>query len=482
MDQYLDPNLGVVPYAEATARAAAELLEKAHRTKKNQYLLCGPHATLAAIESRIRKLKKNMKSGDTLLVWIIARGFRHKGKGLLAAWDTLADDLIDTSLSIADLVRDLGASKASEVVFLLDVGLGPKLIGVQPSTVEPHLDFDELRDLFSRSPNAVCLSATGAEEESLPATALQSGAWGYLVREALAGRSAKALTPEGTITAQSLQAYIEDEWPRVMRKHFVGRVHQTPQLFGEQNTSAVVAELSALVRNRSQAQLLDAMKLRRLVFGTESTGRVKELTGFRKSFRLPEHAGPSARQFITKCAAPDVRADLDTVFELVRERLGYKRKEIDTAVGSDGSGTLSTPDFVYTVSATLDPSEPSQVIWRREIGQLCDIDFVKSSGFESVFGRTFDQLMFEFAENVDVGELVDRLEDHLPDGVRVSVESDGRACVITLDGFAGSVRVERSRLTVRGRTGHTTGLLDQFLTFIERVGPIGEPLALPPKR
>jgi hypothetical protein len=218
-----------------------------------------------------------------------------------------------------------------------------------------------------------------------------------------------------------------------------------------------------------------------VAFRTDSTGRVKDLSGFRKTYRLPDHAGPSARKFVAKCSAADLRADLDAVFESAREHLGYKRKDIDTAVSADGFGSLRTPDFEYTVTMTLDAADPTQVVWRREIGQFADVGFVRGSGFEAVFGRTFDRLAFEFASPVDVGELVDRLEDRPPDGVRVSVESDGSACEVTLAGFGGSVRVERGELTVRGRCGDSAGLLDQFLAFVNRVGPLGEPLALPAK-
>lgn len=36
-------------------------------------------------------------------------------------------------------------------------------------------------------------------------------------------------------------------------------------------------------------------------------------------------------------------------------------------------------------------------------------------------------------------------------------------------------------MTIRGRAGTSGGLLDQFLAFVKHVGPLGEPLALPPR-
>jgi hypothetical protein len=481
IDTHQDPTLGAVPYAEAGAKAAAEALAAVGYAKKNQILLVGSQATQGAILSRVRKLKRQMKKGDELLVWVDAHGFSRKGDGVLVAWDTLPDDLADGGVSVGLLVKELTASKASQIVFLFDVGAGPKPSTAFPADVSPWLDFDQLATLFDDSPKGVCLTATVGEEESLIAAPLKASVWAHLVLEALNGRAAKALNADGTVTAASLQRHLEDELPRVVRRHFSGAPVQSPRLFGGQNGGAVVADLGELLAARSGGGLLDPARLRRIVFRAESRGRVKELGGFRKNYRLPDGTGPSTRKFVAKCAADDLRADLEAVYEVVRERFGYKRRDVDTSAGVDGYGSLRTPDFEYTVTVAQDPASPTDVIWTREVGQVTDVDVVRGEEFEAAFGKLFDQLAFEFAVPVDVGDLVDRLEDTPAAGRKVSVESDGSACEITLSGFAGAVRVERTALTIRGRAGTSGGLLDQFLAFVSQVGPLGEPLALPPR-
>jgi hypothetical protein len=479
IDSYQDATLGAVPYAEAGARQASELLAATGYAKKHQFLLVGAHATQGAILSRVRKLKRLMKKGDELLVWVDAHAFRHKGNGVLAAWDTLPDDLVESGVSVGELVKELTASKATQLIFLLDVGAGPKPNHAHPADVAGQLDFEQLARLFDDSPKGVCLTATTDGEESLMAAPLKASVWTHLVLEALSGRAAKAITPDGAVTAASLQRYLADELPRVVRKHFTGPPVQSPRLFGEQNAAAVLADLSPLLEARTGGGLLDPARLKRIVFRTETRGRVKDLCGFRKTYRTPDGTGPSTRKFIAKCAAEDVRADLDAVYEVIRERFAYKRRDVDTSAGLDGYGSIRTPDFEYTVSVAQDPNSPTDVLWRREVGQVADAGVVRSAEFEAVFGKLFDQLAFEFAVPVDVGDLVDRLEDSPADGRKVSVESDGSACEITLSGFAGAVRVERAALTIRGRAGSSGGLLDQFLAFVSSVGPLGEPLALP---
>jgi hypothetical protein len=476
-DKYLDPTLGTVPYAEAGARAVSDALAAAGYPKGNQFVLLGPHATKAVVESRLRKLKKAVRRGDELLAYIAGRGFSRKGAGFLACRDTLPDDLTETALPVAGLLTALTATKAGQVTVLLDAGAGPPL-----PDVEPHLDADELAALFDESPKAAALTACRPDEPSHAAAGLKGSVWTSLVLDALSGRAAKAPNGNGRLTAAALYRFLDEELPRALRKHFEAGATQTPQLYGEQNAGNVVADLSPLLGGGDGLFLLDPDRLRRVAFRSESLGRVRDLAGWRKTYELPDSARPSAKRFVARVANADVKADLDEVYEAARERFGYKRKDLEAATGPDGFGVLRTPDFEYTVTAALDEADPSRVAWRREVGGFADPGFVRGPGFDAVFGRLFDQLVFEFAAPVDVEALVDRLEDRPPKGARVQVASDGASCDITLAGFAGRVTVDRHSLTVRGRAGNSAGLLDQFLAFLRTVGPLGEPAALPPAR
>ena len=465
IDKSLDPKWGAVPYAESGAEAIAKAFG-------NGTAWLGSQATKTVIESKLRKLKKSVKAGDAVVVWFAGRGLSKNGRGYLAAWDTQPDDPFDTSLSIRDLLKELSASKASEVIVLLDVGVGAESAGF-----DPHLDDGELESLFAESAKAVCVATNSPGEESTAAGNLKAGTATRLILDALTGQARKAATKAGVVTALTLHQYLEDELPRSLRKHFDHGVVQTPRLYGPQNAAAVLLDLSPLL-GAGDGTLLDPERLKRVVYRTESGGRVKELSGFRKSFQLPEVASPSARKFIAKCATDDLREDLNRLYESAREHLGYKRKDIDTSIDAEGFGNLRTPDFEYTIRLTLDKDNPTQVTWRREVGAFSDPGFLRGPGFQSLFGRLFDQLVFEFDQPVDVEAWIDRLEDKPQPGLKLHVESDGSACEITLAGFAGRMRVDRTALTVRGRGHDSAGLLDQFLAFLRNFGTLGERLRL----
>lgn len=461
VEKHLHPDFPPAPFAEADARAVATALETAGVPAARRFLLTGQYATKAAVESRLRRLRKQVKKGDEVIVFWAGRGFADDGRGFLPCWDTLPDDRIETAIPVEHLFDTVGGTKAGQAVFLLSVA---------------GLDDGELRQLFDASAKAVCLVACGPDEEAHAAAAVRAGLWSQLVAEALSGQARKAAGRDGKVTALSLQRFVEDELPRRLRKHFEAGVEQTPILYGEQNAGAVLATSAAA----ADEGVLDPARLRRVVFRSESMVRVKDLTNFRKTYQIPDAATPSARKFIARIATDDIRADLNRVHDLAREHLGYKRKDLDVKAEQDGTGYLRTPDFEYTVFVDLDVDEPSRVVWRREAGQFADPGFVRSPGFAAVFGGTFDRLVFEFVRPIDVAEFVDRIEDDPPPGVKLAVAGDGKACDISLAGFAGTVRVQRHALTVRGRSGDSAGLLDQFLHFLRKFGTPGEPLALPP--
>jgi hypothetical protein len=294
------------------------------------------------------------------------------------------------------------------------------------------------------------------------------------VGEAFAGTARKALQSDGCLTALSLQRFIEDELPRRLRKHFEHGVRQRPQLFGEQNAAAVLGQFATPADDAT----LDPARLRRVVFRFEDRTKVKDLSNFRKTYTIPDAATPANRKFVARLATEDIQAELDRVFAACREYLGYKRKDIDVTVGQDGVGHLRTPDFEYTIVVDLDADEPSRLVWRHEAGQFSNLDFVRSPEFQQAIGPRFDQLVFEFAKNLDVSAFVDRLEEAPLDGLKLSVDSEGKSCDIQLTGSPGVVRVRRHSLSIAGRAANASGLLDLLLKFFGQVGSLGEPLLL----
>lgn len=461
IDRMLDPTWPAVPYAENGAKAVAEILHKAGIVDRSrQILLIGSQATRAVVESRLRRVKKSLKNGDSIVLYWAGLAAHRAGAGWLGCWDTLPDDPTETALPWATLVSLLSGPRVESLTLLLDV-VGAGL----PTSLSPGLAPAELA--LDDSPTTTALLARQGDEPWLAPAELGMSIWTHLLNEALSGRREKARSSAGDLTPASLQRFLDDEHGRLVRRYFPEDEPPSPTLQGEQNAGAILLPGSAFSA-AGDGSTLGAERLARVVFRAERTTRVKDLTDWRKSFDMPERATASAKKFVARIAQADLRVDLDEVFGAARQQRQYKRKDLDLKVGSDGVGYVRTPDFEYTVTASLDEDDPTQVRWQQEVGQVRDTDLIRGPDFAAIFGSRFDQLVFHLSSPFDLASFVDHLEENPSTGVRVSLASDGESCDVLLAGIPGRIRVTRHTVTVLGRTHDATGLLDHFLQFLDR--------------
>jgi hypothetical protein len=461
-----------VPYAAADCAELLRALPAAGYDPEKCLLIAGTRTTKAAIESHLKRLPKLLGRADTLLVLFVTRGFPHGGRGYLACADTIAPDLIETSIPVADLIAAIHKTKCKEIAVLLDVDPLPQLGEMMPS----GLHEGELRALFDDSPKAVGLLASAPGERSFDSAHLRHGIWRHHLIEAFTGKVRAGVTTAGALTATTLQAYLADAVPRTLRRSYETPQEQSPMLLGEAHGAMVLADLASVFG--TGGEILDPGRMKRVVLRSENIGKVKDLAGYRKSHSPPDRANDWARKYVNRIAAADIKADLDRVFDMVRDEFGYKRKDLDVSAERDGMGFIRTPEFEYTISLEVNPDEPTEVIWRREIGRMAGPEFVRSRPFQAVFGSMFDRLVFEFDVPVNVAEFVDRIEEAPPEGVKVGVASDANAAAITLAGFGGKVMVQPDAVTIFGRPGAPANLLEQFLTFLRKFAGLGEPRAL----
>jgi hypothetical protein len=466
-----------VPYAAADAAELMRALPDAGYNLAKCVLLAGTRTTKAVIDSHLKRLPMLIGKADSLLVLIVSRGFTFKHGGYLACADTILSDPAGTALSVSDLVESLRKAKFPATTLLIDADPLPVAEGAKDG-VSPGLVSRELEHFLNIEYPFAGLLAAEPDERSYESAQLRHGIWRHHLIEAFTGKTRSGVGKDGTLSAQALHDFLADSVPRTLRRTYETALDQTPILLGEGFGEYVVADLSK--HFGTGGELLDPSRLKRVVFRADQPGRVKDLSGFRKSHTVPDRANEWARKYVARTAAPDIKLDLDNVFDAVREQFGYKRKDVDVSAERDGFGFIRTPDFEYTVGVSVNPDEPSDVIWRREIGRLSDPAFVRSEGYVAIFGPMFDKLVFEFTSPVNVAEFVDRIEDAPPEGVKVSIASDANAAEIKLAGFAGKVTVTPQAVEIEGRTGSSAGLLDQFLAFLRKFSGIGEPKALPP--
>src|SRR5205814_1710243 len=118
-----------------------------------------------------------------------------------------------------------------------------------------------------------------------------------------------------------------------------------------------------------------------------------------------DRANDWATRYVNRAAGPDIKADLDNTFDAVREQFGYKRKDLDVSAERDGVGFIRTPDFEYTVTVNVNPDEPSEVVWRREVGRLTlTREAVTIEGRAGATAGLLDQFLTFLRKFAGVGE------------------------------------------------------------------------------
>ncbi len=412
-------------------------------------------ATLTTLRSRLGKLSERFPSVTTLHILWIGHAWSRAGRNALVCWDTQPDDLEATSLPLTELCNAISKFPCQERVLYLETGrlVQPPIAG--KVATDWYIDLDALEAVLPAG--AVALTATsGAEVAQLDPVAKRRVWLDRLGR----GLSGEAANSEGTITVLGLANYLQEELPRALRQVLSSPATQSPTWLGTQ------PGLRLRQLPPPKASVLDLTQLRRVVFRAETHQRIKQLRGFQPGHHLPERLTAAAERFLARIAQEDLRDDLDVIFDAIREHLGYKRKDLEAAVETDGTGFIRTPAFDYLVRIRLDPEDPTQAIWQHELTQLSDPDLLHTTGFEAVFGNRFDHLLLEWAEPLDLFALVDRLEEQPVSGRRVRLASDGRACTITLEGFTGAIHLQPEQLRIDGQSSQGCwGLLERFFVF-----------------
>ncbi len=143
----------------------------------------------------------------------------------------------------------------------------------------------------------------------------------------------------------------------------------------------------------------------------EQQSRVRDLSGFRKSHRVPDEDSERARAFVQRIATDDIGRDLDHWFADFRRQLGLKRAQLEVSEPDHGSGTITTPSFQYQVSVGFCENDPSTLLWRRCVSNFTTAEPMLADDFSATFGTTFDTIEFVPPDPIDVESFIDWIEE-----------------------------------------------------------------------
>jgi hypothetical protein len=206
---------------------------------------------------------------------------------------------------------------------------------------------------------------------------------------------------------------------------------------------------------------------RRISFLTEAATRVKSLSGWKKTHRVPDPAESRAQEYIAEISAGELKQDLDSVYNSLKEAFGFKRRELSVAEPADGTGTIATPFFSYSISIAPNPTDPAEAIWTKTVDNIQDPKQVVAEPFAQVFDGMFRTLRCSLPSPVDLNDCIDTMEDAKISDLALSYDREGTYCELRFAGAAGAIRLTADSLSIVEKSPAKIGTLLQSLRAMQ---------------
>jgi hypothetical protein len=188
--------------------------------------------------------------------------------------------------------------------------------------------------------------------------------------------------------------------------------------------------------------------VRSLTFIGDRVCPVKNLLGFKKGHGIPDRVNMSSHTFIAKLAEEELTADLNHMFKQLRTAFAFKRTQMQVVDAKDGTGTIATPSFSYSISVDQDQVIPANAVWRRTLESIKDSDCLFTDAFSVVFDGMFNTLQYRTDCPVDMERLIDGLEDLDDKRIEIEYDHDVTECNLTIEGIAANIQVTSRTLQV----------------------------------
>lgn len=469
-ENHADSALPKIEYAAADVAALGSALVAHGFAAAEQAILVDGKATKSVVEARLRKVLRAAKSDDVVYLYFAGHAFAHDGASYFVCADAAASDLAETSLAVDWLAAEIEKSAAGKLVLFLDVSSAALAASDELADAGEPWDDAPLRNLFDGAAHRACFLSCEPGEGSRPSGALKHGIWAHHLIEALTGAAPTAAERGGAITAASLLKYLKTAVPRTLRTAYADKPQQTPVLLGGRDGTLPIADVSSLAAAKKKKPAKKAVgDVARVALVRERVESVKKLSGFRKGSRIPDAVNSSSQKYVASLAGDELQADLDTVHAALREAFKFKRLDLQVDGPIDGSGTIITPYFNYTIALKQNPRDPSEIIWRREVLDIVDVEQVLSKAFAATFDELFDTVELAPAEPIDLTALIDRIE--ALDDARIKLDYDRELtwCKLAIRGISGEIKVTKRTFELVERKPETPKKLLESFFAIQRM-------------
>jgi len=211
----------------------------------------------------------------------------------------------------------------------------------------------------------------------------------------------------------------------------------------------------------------------------DTTGRVRDLSGFQKSFREPREITTATRNFVSRLGEAEVAARAETVFQELRQAFGYPRRALQLAL-ADGAATIGTPDFDVNLWVEQDGAKAEGYRLVTQVRSFRAPAVVHDARFLGLFSKYCDQVVVEFVRPFQIEAKIDEIEAIPAFAPHLDYDAQGLWLALNLPSPPVRVHVTQNRLTLSlAQPGDLATLLRHALAALAALGGEGARPALP---
>jgi hypothetical protein len=459
VEAYQDASIKSVRFAENDATGLRDALELHGLDPANTVLLLSARATKTRIESEVRRVCKTVREGDTLYFFYAGHGFSKNDKNYITCHDTVRKDLGPTSIELQGLLKEFAKSKCRNIILFLDSCHSGLEIDDSMRSILSDLSDDDFRDFCSTAEHHQAFSACKPDEQSHSALYLKHGIWTYYLLEALNGRDKAALERGKFLTASSLQSYLSSS---VLKSpHRQSSDVQTPMAWGNKTREFIIADFTKIFAEQDAAARIGLGHFKGISMQGHIIELIKKLSGFKRHHKVPDAVNDSTRAFVRSVASDEIKQRVEELADALRTSFSYKRKELRI----DIDGTIETPDFVVAVEVDIDPDDTAKCIISTSVSDIKNPAIIASEKFTQVFDDEFDRMCFSVSGKIDVGAVIDKVEDDSR-GLGIDYPLSAKFCTITAPGLTPQIEVHADQVIVKFRSRQSVqALLNESQSF-----------------
>lgn len=412
-------------------------------------LLIDNDATHTAINAELKHIAKRVTKDDRIIIFFAGHGTYFDETNWIIPVDAYKTNMRDTCVKIDTILGYLKKSGTKRNLIFIDSchsGFEP---GEDARDIDDSFMPDELVYHYSKEEYCCGFASSKSNQKSISNPTLKNGVWTHFLVKALKGEGGK-IYQKGILFSDKLQSYLNKKVSEFVKMNTTDKKDQTPIMFGNLTDKFIIADLNEIFTNLEKDKVINDISFTNVTLLNNEEGNIKSLPGFQKGYhKVPTNSYSGADSFVKDIGFDLIKDEIDDLSSKIKIGFKYKRKEIE-AYSEDGTGTIGTPDFTYSMEIRQSEDNPDEYILIRRLEGFSNSQKILDETFNTIFSNHFSELEFNMSNRIDVEELIDMIEElDEENGITVNYNpSDLSNCKILIEDLKYEILITDSTFSI----------------------------------